>query len=46
LPNEGDTSDIISAVVPAILCSPPLCRYLYLSILKFLKSSYSNARQT
>jgi len=33
LANEGDTADIISAMVTAMLCSPPLCRYLSLNII-------------
>jgi len=33
LANEGDTADIIGAVVTAMLCSPPLCRYLSLNII-------------
>jgi len=31
LANKGDTAYIISAMVTAMLCSPPLCRYLYLN---------------
>jgi len=33
LANEGDAADIISAMVTAMLCSPPLCRYLSLNII-------------
>jgi len=28
LANDGDTADIISAMVTAMLYPPPLCRYL------------------
>jgi len=31
LANEGDTADITSAVVPTMLCSPPVCRHLSLN---------------
>jgi len=33
LANEGDTVDIISVMVTAMLCSTPLCRYLSLNII-------------
>jgi len=33
LANEGVTAYIISAMVTAMLCSPPLWRYLYLNII-------------
>jgi len=33
LANEVDTADIISAMVTTVVCSPPLCRYLYLNII-------------
>jgi len=33
LANVGDTADIISAMATAVLCSPPLCRYLSLNII-------------
>jgi len=33
LANEGATADISSALVTAMLCSPLLCHYLYISIL-------------
>jgi len=31
--NEGDTANIISAMVTAMSCSPPLCRYPSLNII-------------
>jgi len=33
LANEGDSADIISAMVTAMLCTPSLCRYLFLNII-------------
>jgi len=33
LANEGDTADIISAIVAAVLFSPSLFRYLSLNII-------------
>jgi len=41
LANEGDTADITSAVVPAMLCSPPVCRYLSLSIIALTMAAIS-----
>jgi len=41
LANEGDTADINSVVVPAMSCSPTLCRCTYFAILLRNKGPYS-----
>jgi len=42
LANEGDTADIISAMVTAVLCSPPLCRYLSINIIAWQWPLFQN----